>query len=73
MARPVPPEKDAAVEKGAARHQRPNDQLVVLLAFDSVEEYRAMGADIAAVRGKLGLPRWSTPTEIIAAALQTAL
>lgn len=47
-------------------------ELEVVLAFSSVEGYRAMGADIEAARSKLGLPSWSTPTEVIAAALQAA-
>jgi len=48
-------------------------ELAVVLAFSSIEDYRAMGADIAVVRAKLGLPSWATPTEVIAAALRAAL
>lgn len=73
MTRRVPPDNSAAMGKGASRPVRPSDQLAVVLAFDSVEEYHSMGADISAVRSKLGLPKWSTPTEVIAAALQGAL
>ncbi len=48
------------------------ETLEVVLAFRSTEEYRTMGSDIAAVRSTLGLPSWSTPTEVIAAALKAA-
>jgi hypothetical protein len=73
MARQVPSDKAAAMNRGTPTQGRSIDQLAVVLAFDSVEEYHAMGADISAVRSKLGLPTWSTPTEVIAAALQSAL
>ena len=46
------------------------DALEVVLAFTSLDDYRAMGDDLATVRTKLGLPSWSTPTEVIAAALR---
>jgi hypothetical protein len=46
--------------------------LEVVLVFSSLEDYRAMGDDLAAVRSKLGLPSWATPTEVIAAALRAA-
>lgn len=41
----------------------------VVLAFTSLDEYRSMGDDLAEARSKLNLPAWSTPTEVIAAAL----
>jgi hypothetical protein len=50
-----------------------SEPLEVVLAFSSVEEYREVGADLAAVRAKLKLPKWATPAEVIAAALRTAL
>jgi hypothetical protein len=59
----------ATTEGGTA----PAETLEVVLAFASVEEYRAMGADLVAVQAKLKLPKWATPTEVIAAALQAAL
>jgi len=37
-----------------------------------LDGYRAMGEDIAKARQKLDLPSWSTPTEVIAAALRQA-
>jgi hypothetical protein len=49
------------------------ETLEVVLAFSSTEDYSMMGETIVAVRSKLDLPSWSTPTEIIAAALQAAL
>lgn len=44
--------------------------LEVVLEFTSLDDYRRMGDHIAAVRGRLGLPAWSTPAEVIAAALR---
>jgi hypothetical protein len=73
MARRAPSDKAAAVDRGNPPSERAIDQLAVVLEFDSVEEYHAMGADISAARSKLGLPTWSTPMEVIAAALQNAL
>lgn len=49
------------------------ETLEVVLAFSSLEDYRRMGADIAAARAKLGLPKWAAPAEVIAAALRAAL
>lgn len=46
-----------------------DDALEVVLAFRSLDDYRAMGEDIDAARKQLDLPSWSTPTEVIAAAL----
>lgn len=46
--------------------------LEVVLVFSSIEDYRAMGEDLDAIRSKLGLPSWATPTEVIAAALRAA-
>ncbi|HEX6781567.1 MAG TPA: hypothetical protein VF125_05985 [Solirubrobacterales bacterium] len=46
--------------------------LEVVLAFSTLDAYRAMGAELDKVRAKLKLPTWSTPTEVIAAALQQA-
>jgi hypothetical protein len=46
------------------------DALEVVLVFTSLDDYRAMGDDLATVRTNLDLPAWSTPTEVIAAALR---
>jgi hypothetical protein len=51
----------------------PAAELEVVLAFSSTEDYKAMGAQLDAVRAKLDLPTWSTPTEVIAAALRASL
>lgn len=44
--------------------------LEVVLEFTSLDDYRRVGDHIAAVRSRLGLPAWSTPAEVIAAALR---
>ncbi|HWP33578.1 MAG TPA: hypothetical protein VNL97_07500 [Solirubrobacterales bacterium] len=46
------------------------DALEVVMAFPTVDAYRAMGDLLAKARTKLGLPTSSTPTEVIAAALR---
>ena len=47
----------------------PADELEVVLTLP-VPEFEAVGRDIATVRERLGLPAWSTPTEVIARALR---
>lgn len=49
------------------------ETLEVVLAFSSLEDYRAMGVHLEAVKTRLGLPKWAAPTEVIAAALQAVL
>lgn len=44
-------------------------ELEVVLTLP-VPEYEAVGRDIASVRKQLGLPAWSTPTEVITRALR---
>jgi hypothetical protein len=63
----------AAVTEATATTAATAGELEVVLAFSSVEDYQAMGEHIAAVRGRLDLPAWATPTEVIAAALKAAL
>jgi hypothetical protein len=46
------------------------DALEVVLAFKSLDDYRAMGDDLATVRTSLDLPAWSTATEVIMAAMK---
>jgi hypothetical protein len=58
------------VTTGTKAPEATTDPLEVVLVFPSVSEYRAMGKDIEAVRLSLGLPAWSTPTEVIARALR---
>ena len=47
----------------------PAEAVEIVLAFTSVDEYRAMGHDIDTARSALELPIWATPTEVIAAVL----